>query len=302
MRPSTERRTLGASHLLWLEPQFISSKKRALSRGGPVGIDRALTAEDNPATEVYLQRRIPLANQDSPEGQVTPESLRQPKAAPSIPKRFERHVQGRIVAGLLEMAPLIVTVLVTVFIVGYADLVRDLPFISDHPWDFPGLGLVIIIAAAYLVGLTIATPPGRKLMQLKDVVLGNIPVVRTVFGVTKQAITSFSGQFNFSRVVFVEWPREGMVAMGFVTGQVFSADREISLVSVYIPTVPNPTSGNMAFVVEDDVMETDMSVDDAMKLVFSGGIVLPKSLALARLPVSRRNAQDLLGQFENDSR
>ncbi len=243
-----------------------------------------------------------MAEQDSPEGRVTPESLRQPKPTPSIPKRFERHVQGRIVAGLLEMAPLIVTVLVTVFIVGYADLVRDLPFISDQPWDFPGLGLVIIIAAAYLVGLTIATPPGRKLMQLKDVVLGNIPVVRTVFGVTKQAITSFSGQFNFSRVVFVEWPREGMVAMGFVTGQVFSADREISLVSVYIPTVPNPTSGNMAFVVEDDVMETDMSVDDAMKLVFSGGIVLPKSLALARLPVSRRNAQDLLGQFENDSR
>ncbi len=243
-----------------------------------------------------------MAEQDSPEGRVTPESLRQPKPTPSIPKRFERHVQGRIVAGLFEMAPLIVTVLVTVFIVGYADLVRDLPFISDQPWDFPGLGLVIIIAAAYLVGLTIATPPGRKLMQLKDVVLGNIPVVRTVFGVTKQAITSFSGQFNFSRVVFVEWPREGMVAMGFVTGQVFSADREISLVSVYIPTVPNPTSGNMAFVVEDDVMETDMSVDDAMKLVFSGGIVLPKSLALARLPVSRRNAQDLLGQFENDSR
>ena len=243
-----------------------------------------------------------MAEQDSPEGRVTPESLRQPKPTPSIPKRFERHVQGRIVAGLLEMAPLIVTVLVTVFIVGYADLVRDLPFISDQPWDFPGLGLVIIIAAAYLVGLTIATPPGRKLMQLKDVVLGNIPVVRTVFGVTQQAITSFSGQFNFSRVVFVEWPREGMVAMGFVTGQVFSADREISLVSVYIPTVPNPTSGNMAFVVEDDVMETDMSVDDAMKLVFSGGIVLPKSLALARLPVSRRNAQDLLGQFENDSR
>ena len=243
-----------------------------------------------------------MAEQDSPEGRVTPESLRQPKPSPSIPKRFERHVQGRIVAGLLEMAPLIVTALVTVFIVGYADLVRGLPFIADQPWDFPGLGLLIIIVAAYLLGIIIATPPGRKLMQLKDVILGNIPVVRTVFGVTRQAITSFSGQFNFSRVVFIEWPREGMVAMGFVTGQASSADKEITLVSVYIPTVPNPTSGNMAFVVEDDVMETDMSVEDAMKLVFSGGIVLPESIALARLPTGPRDSRDFLGRFAPESR
>ena len=219
-----------------------------------------------------------------------------------MPKRFERHVQGKIMAGLLEMAPLIVTVLAIVFIVGYADLVRDLPFISGQPWDFRGLGLIIIIVAAYLVGLTIATPPGRKVMQMKDVILSNIPVVRTVFGVTKQAITSFSGQFNFSRVVFLEWPREGMVAMGFVTGQVYSTDGERSMVAVYIPTVPNPTSGNMAFIIEDDVMETNISVDDAMKLVFSGGIVLPKSIVLARVPLGARDPQDLLGRFEPHSK
>ena len=200
-------------------------------------------------------------------------------------------------AGLLEMAPLLVTLLVVVFIVGYADLVRNLPPISGQPWDFPGLGLIIVIASAYLVGLAIATPLGRRVMLLKDIILSNIPVVRTVFGVTKQAISSFSSQFNFSRVVFIEWPREGMVAMGFVTGQVYSADGERTLVAVYIPTVPNPTSGNMAFVVEDDVVETNVSVDDAMKLVFSGGIVLPKSIALARLPIDKRNSQDLLGLF-----
>ena len=196
------------------------------------------------------------------------------------------------------MAPLIVTVLVFFFIVGYADLVRDLPFISGQPWDFPGLGLLIIIVAAYLVGITLTTPPGRMLLRVKDVVMGNIPFVGTVFGVTQQAITSFSGQFNFSRVVFVEWPREGMVAMGFVTGQVYSEDREKSMVAVYIPTVPNPTSGNMAFIIEDDVMETNVSVDDAMKLVFSGGIVLPKSIVMARVPLGTRDPQDYLGLFE----
>ena len=230
--------------------------------------------------------------------QNSPESLRQPKPPPSTPKRVERHVQGRIVAGLLEMAPLIVTVLAVLFIVGYADLVRDLPFISGQPWDFPGLGLIILIIVAYLVGIAISTPPGGMLMRVKDAVIGNIPVIGTVFGVTQQAITSFSGQFNFSRVVFIEWPREGMVAMGFVTGQVYSEDKERFMVAVYIPTVPNPTSGNMAFIIEDDVMETNLSVDDAMKLVFSCGIVLPKSIVMARVPLGTRDSQDYLGRFE----
>ena len=135
-------------------------------------------------------------------------------------------------------------------------------------------------------------------MRVKDAVIGNIPVVGTVFGVTQQAITSFSGQFNFSRVVFIEWPREGMVAMGFVTGQVYSEDRERSMVAVYIPTVPNPTSGNMAFIIEDDVMETNISVNDAMKLVFSGAIVLPKSIVMSRVPLGTRDSQDYLGRFE----
>ena len=230
--------------------------------------------------------------------QNSPESLRQPKPPPSTPRRAKRHIQGRIVAGLIEMAPLIVTVLVILFILGYADLARDLPFISGQPWDFPGVGLVIIIVGAYLVGITLTTPPGRMLLRVKDVVLSNIPFVGTVFGVTQQAITSFSGQFNFSRVVFVEWPREGMVAMGFVTGQVYSENREKSMVAVYIPTVPNPTSGNMAFIIEDDVMETNVSVDEAMKLVFSGGIVLPKSIVMARIPLGTRDPQDYLGLFE----
>ena len=71
-----------------------------------------------------------------------------------------------------------------------------------------------------------------------------------------------------------------MVAIGFVTGHEQPAESTEPLVVVYIPTVPNPTSGNMAFVSEDKVMETDMSVEDAMKLIFSGGIVLPKDLTI----------------------
>ena len=74
----------------------------------------------------------------------------------------------------------------------------------------------------------------------------------------------------------------------FVTGRARAPGKEEDLVSVYVPTVPNPTSGNMAFVLEDDVVETDMSVEDAMKLIFSGGMVLPETISMARMPRAPR--------------
>ena len=88
--------------------------------------------------------------------------------------------------------------------------------------------------------------------------------------------------------------------MGFVTARVQAPGREESLAIVYIPTVPNPTSGNMALVVEDDLLETDLSVEDAMKLIFSGGIVPPDVISLARLPRLEKSESDFIGRFETD--
>ena len=88
-----------------------------------------------------------------------------------------------------------------------------------------------------------------------------------------------------------------MIAMGFVTGRAVSPRTHQSMAIVYIPTVPNPTSGNMAIVNEDDVFETDMTVEDAMKMVFSGGIVLPESMAFARVP-REPEPNEFLDRFE----
>ena len=221
----------------------------------------------------------------------------QEDSGPGLLKRFEGHIQGKTLAGLFELVPLIVTLAVSVVIVGYADsAVRGLPFVEGEPWDFWGVGMIVFVVLFYLVGLAISTRAGRISMDSKDTVLNHIPVVRTVLGVTRQAMASLTSQYVFSRVVFVEWPREGMVAMGFVTGRAFSSTNE-SIVVVYIPTVPNPTSGNMALIPEDDVIETDISVEDAMKLVFSGGIVLPDAISLARIPVDRKEF-GLIGRFE----
>lgn len=200
----------------------------------------------------------------------------------------------------MQLVPILVTVFVLAFIIGYADgFVRPMPFVRDQPWNFPGIGLIAIIVIFYVIGLFVSVTVGRRAMNGMNVLLSKLPVVKTIFGVTERATTLLASDYNFSRVVFLEWPREGMVAMGFVTGRAFSQSGGHSLAIVYIPTVPNPTSGNMAFVNEDDLFETDLDVEDALKLIFSGGIVLPERLAMARLPREVESRErEFIGRFE----
>ena len=203
--------------------------------------------------------------------------------------RIKNHFQSKTVDGLVEIAPTLVTIIVIGFLIGYVDsFIRPLMFISDRPWDFPGIGLVVGVAVSYLIGLFISSSVGAKCMRGIDIVIRHIPFAKTVFSVSRQIMSSMTSQYNFSRVVFLEWPRENMIAMGFVTGRAYSEKTGEALAVVYVPTVPNPTSGNMALVLEDNLIETDMSVEDAMKLVFSGGISLPEDFALARVPTEEQ--------------
>ena len=233
---------------------------------------------------------------------------------PNLFQRIGGHVQRRTLAGLLELLPILVTAFVIFYIMAKADefirpLVRDLPPEYGRNLDFPGIGIILAIIVFYLVGLIISVGFGRRLMGWMSEILRRLPVVKGVYGVTLQATSAITSQYNFSRVVFLEWPREGMIAMGFVTARVrapatsaasASGVEPLSLAIVYIPTVPNPTSGNMALVVEDDLFETDLSVEDAMKLIFSGGIVPPDEVSLARLTRERQDVADFIGQFETD--
>ncbi len=215
-------------------------------------------------------------------------------------KRIERHIVGRTLAGLLALIPLIVTIVIILVIIGRTDEAVD-PFVAGGPLDFPGFGLLALIAICYVIGVAIATMPGRKIMEFKSVVLNHIPIVSTIYGVSEKAMRALTSQQHFSRVVFIEWPREGSVAIGFVTGSLNAPDREEPIVIVYIPTVPNPTSGNIAFMPEGEILETDLTVEDAMKLVFSGGIVLPEEMALIGSGLKNRDGSKFVGRFMGSS-
>ena len=203
-------------------------------------------------------------------------------------QRVEHHILQRMFSGLLVLIPLLVTVFVLVFISSRVDgFVRTLARGARLDiLDRPGAGVVVALVIFYVVGAVVASKIGRRAVDWPNAILTRIPIVKGIYGVAKQATDALSSPMGhqFSRVVMLEYPRPGILAMGFVTGHVHSPLDDKMLVAVYIPTVPNPTSGMLAFVSQDEITETDLTVEDAMKVVFSGGIVLPDSLRRERLP------------------
>lgn len=190
--------------------------------------------------------------------------------------KIERHLWRRIVSGFLVVVPLGVTFLIFRFVVNYLDdIIR--PRFENTPVDFPGIGLVVILIALYLIGAIVSARLGRRAFDVQHAVLGRVPVIKSVYSVARQATDALSTpmESQVNRVVFIEWPRPGYRAMGFVTGHMPAGDDHPAWVIVYVPTVPNPTSGNLAFVSEDEIIDTDVSVEEAMRTVFSGGIIPP---------------------------
>jgi uncharacterized membrane protein len=173
------------------------------------------------------------------------------------------------------------------------------------PFSLPGLGFLLILAFLTLVGMLTAGLAGRTLVRLGERLLSRMPVVRGVYGTLKQIFETVLAQKSrsFREVVLVEYPRRGVGAIGFVTGptrgeiQAYSGEE---LVNVFVPTTPNPTSGFLLFVPKGELIHLDMSVEDGIKMVISGGIVGPPAAEQdeARDPLARAKVFDRARSLE----
>jgi uncharacterized membrane protein len=148
------------------------------------------------------------------------------------------------------------------------------------PFSLPGVGLLIMLAFLTIIGMLTAGLAGRTLVRLGERLLARMPVVRSVYATLKQIFETVLAQSSrsFREVVLIEYPRRGLGAIGFVTGPTrgeIQARSDDELVNVFLPTTPNPTSGFLLFVPRKDLVHLDMSIEDGIKLVISGGIVGP---------------------------
>ena len=197
--------------------------------------------------------------------------------------RFRRY----FLAGILVTSPILITVYVTWLIITFIDsqvagmLPESLDFTKKLPHQIPGLGLIISIIVITFIGAITPGFIGRTLLKVGERILDNTPVVRSIYGAIKQIMETVmsTNSESFREVVLVEYPRKGIWVIGFVTGEtkgeVQTLNKE-TLINVFIPTTPNPTSGFLLFIPKKDLIYMKMKVEDAVKMVISGGIVTPK--------------------------
>jgi uncharacterized membrane protein len=194
-------------------------------------------------------------------------------------------VRKYIITGLLIWIPLVITLWVLKLIVETLDQTllllpeqwRTESFLGVH---IPGLGVILTLVIVFVTGVFATNFFGARLVHLWHEILHRIPVVNSIYSSVKQisdTLFSSSGQ-AFRKALLVQWPREGMWTIAFLTG-VPGGDvvRHLSgdYVSVYVPTTPNPTGGYFVMLARQDVIELDMTVDEALKYIISMGVVSP---------------------------
>lgn len=199
--------------------------------------------------------------------------------------RFGGGMKKYFITGLLIWVPLAITAWVLALIVRTMDQTLLLLPEAIRPEHLlgvyvPGIGVIATLLVVFLTGLVTANIIGQRLLRFWEGVLSRIPVVKSVYYSVKQVsdtLFSTSGE-AFRKALLVQYPREGIWTIAFQTGQpggdvVNYLDGEF--VSIYVPTTPNPTSGFFLMLPRKDVIELDMSVDEALKYIISMGVVAP---------------------------
>ena len=209
-----------------------------------------------------------------------------------------RHVRTHFVRGLLIVLPAIITFwLLRILFSAVSGNVTPwvlralaaggVPWVNDWHARFlvPVIGLVLTVLLIYLIGLIAANLVGQRILSWFEGGVLKVPFVKSIYGGARQLLDAFGsgGKGTFTRVVLVQYPRAGVFTVGFVTSEVRvempMGDGFVSSVMVFLPTTPNPTSGWLAIVPERDLLDFDLSIEEGVKLIVSGGIVTPATLA-----------------------
>ena len=219
----------------------------------------------------------------TPEPRDNPGRLRSLSLGPL--RRPAQHFQRTLGAGILVILPIGITVLVLKFFFNLLDPFLE-PLVKLLPGEpVTGTGMFGLVFLVYVLGLFAALVIGRRLIGFGHKVMEVIPVVKGIYGTTRMAIdvlshangrnsnSEASDIHQYAGVVLIDFPRTGVKSIGLITSSMLDTDGE-EVLSVYIPTTPIPSSGFLVIVPASDVTQTEMTVEDALRVVISGGIRL----------------------------
>jgi uncharacterized membrane protein len=231
------------------------------------------------------------------------------KHKPGLFKRLTLNIRNRLISGIFLIVPFAVTIVVVRWLfqvlAGFlrpivAKVIEWIP--RTHPLqEIPAVYIQYAVSLAtilsllliiYLVGAIAKFVAGRRLLAIGEKIVLRIPLARTIYTATKQVTTALSLQDNpaFKSVVLVEFPRRGAYAVGFLTGMTKDSLNN-AFCKVFIPTTPNPTTGFFELISADEVLQTEMTIEEAFKMIISGGIVSPDILKITRSVEQTANKQ-----------
>jgi uncharacterized membrane protein len=198
-------------------------------------------------------------------------------------------LRNYLIAGILVTAPIGITVFAAWSIItGIDDAVTSLLPEAYNPNTYfyvsvPGVGLLVLVAVLTVIGFLTTNYLGRLFVRTGERMVDRMPIVRSVYAAVKQLFESVLSNRvkSFNEVVLVEFPRKGMWTLGLVIGESYSGISDKvgeKMFNVYLPTTPNPTSGYLVFLPRTEMIRLDMSVEDCMKMIVSGGIVSPPQI------------------------
>jgi len=211
-----------------------------------------------------------------------------PILLPPAKSGFLTRIRNYFLTGLVVAAPIGITIYITRWFIELVDY-WFLPLLPEQyrpesyiPFSIPGTGLIIAFIVLTLLGAFTANFFGRAILNSGERLVNRMPVVRSIYGALKQIFETVVSQSktSFREAALIEYPRRGLYALVFITtstkGEVSDkAPTDDGLVSVFLPTTPNPTSGFLLFVPKNDIIPLDMTIEEAAKLIISAGLVEP---------------------------
>jgi uncharacterized membrane protein len=206
------------------------------------------------------------------------------EARKSVSSSVREVLQGYFLAGLLVFLPVVITLWFLGWVVGLLEgvidvLPKQLNPKSHLPFAIPGLGAAITVAIILFLGALTRGVATRRFLKAWDNVFVRIPVFRGIYSAVQKLVQTFLDQSDAQRqVVMIEYPRSGLYTVAFAMGHVWphlEHKRDVQLVNVFVPTTPNPTSGFYVLVPSHEVTPLNMTIEEAFKMITSGGLITP---------------------------
>ena len=205
-------------------------------------------------------------------------------------KKLKDSFKKYFITGLLVIIPIWATYYVLSGMLGIIDnMLGDLPgYLLGL--KFPGLGIITLILFVLLIGVLSANYIGKNVVRYGETLMQRVPLVRGVYSTMKKIMDTFSMKQSFHGVALVEYPRKGCFSVGFMTGEVRgeSMGLEGRLITVFVPTTPNPTAGFLLILPEAEVNRLDMTVEQGMKFIVSIGLVSLSDIQAGKLKLSQQ--------------